>query len=247
MTALPAITAFTAPTLTEGQFKSALGDLIAFLTESIGPDPSQAAVLLSVGAPFSKVLDLRGDPAPIPQYEDRGSLVLIDAVTCCSMPLTGFEHPWSICIKNMGTSDAAVFETLTPIWPPIAIIPPGSSAILVSTIATGWHVLPVPAAIASGSNANGSWITLPDGTIIARHSFTSTPVTTTRGALFVSDPDTWTFPVAFQSAPGVFGSVSDVDCWLATTGITTTQSTLRVFAAVTEATGRTYSVMAIGK
>lgn len=66
--------------------------------------------------------------------------------------------------------------------------------------------------ITSGSNANGSWIKYPDGTMICYHTST-TLLTTSAGSTYSFYSPTsaiFTFPVAFISTPNVTFSTAGV-------------------------------------
>lgn len=69
--------------------------------------------------------------------------------------------------------------------------------------------VPTGAIIERGSNANGEYVRYADGTQICSIILptTSHNVSTAVGALFSSDAQTWTFPVAFSGIPAVFGMI----------------------------------------
>lgn len=69
--------------------------------------------------------------------------------------------------------------------------------------------VPTGAIIERGSNANGEYVRYADGTQICSIVLptTSYNISTVVGALFSSDAQTWTFPVAFSGIPAVFGMI----------------------------------------
>lgn len=58
--------------------------------------------------------------------------------------------------------------------------------------------------VESGSNANGSYVRLADGTLICWHRVTvSQAISTSFMGGFRSSPQTWTYPAAFAASPEV--------------------------------------------
>jgi hypothetical protein len=67
--------------------------------------------------------------------------------------------------------------------------------------------VPTGAIIESGSNANGRYVKFADGTMICTHlSGTGVTSSAAAGQIFISGATTFTFPVAFTSAPRVVGA-----------------------------------------
>lgn len=108
--------------------------------------------------------------------------------------------------------------------------------------------VPTGAAIERGTNANGEYVKIADGTLICTSTGLSTPnATVATGALFRSAPVSWTFPVAFAVPPMVCGSVQDGDCWLAADTPTASGVSVRVTAAMSKATSLPMRAMAFGR
>lgn len=83
-----------------------------------------------------------------------------------------------------------------------------SMADILGTVSQSGGV-PTGAIIERGSNANGEYVRYADGTQICSIVMptTSHNVSTAVGALYSSDAQTWTFPVAFSGIPAVFGMI----------------------------------------
>lgn len=110
--------------------------------------------------------------------------------------------------------------------------------------------VPTGAVIERGSNANGEFLRLADGTqICTRTNLSSANASTALGSLFRSSANvTWTYPAAFVAAPAVSGDVDEADCWLATAGAPgTTSAALRVIAAVSKASALNVRAIAVGR
>lgn len=102
----------------------------------------------------------------------------------------------------------------------------------------------------SGSNANGSWVKYPDGTMICWTIDSPTQTTNTAiGSLFNSGTVDMTFPQPFTATPAIFGAVKYVSGrpWL---GLIEHQSSTLVGARVmgyTSSTQGTVSFVAFGR
>lgn len=105
---------------------------------------------------------------------------------------------------------------------------------------------------AAGSNANGSYIRLSDGTQICRHRInrSSAYTPTAFGSLYLAPSVTWTFPAAFSSEPAVSAMVeADGGRSWATgggTNLSATSLTFQALQANSNPTATSYSVLAIG-
>jgi len=79
------------------------------------------------------------------------------------------------------------------------------------TIGNSWEFsdFPTSSVFDSGSNSNGSWLKLPDGTMICRQTktFTSLAITTAVGAIYTSGDQSVTHAVTFYAVPQVFTSI----------------------------------------
>jgi hypothetical protein len=110
--------------------------------------------------------------------------------------------------------------------------------------------VPTGAVIERGSNADGEFVRLADGTLICtRTNLSAANASTALGSLFRSSASvTWTYPAAFVAAPAVTGAVDDADCWITTAGAPgTTTAALRVMAAVTKAAALNFRAVAVGR
>jgi hypothetical protein len=109
--------------------------------------------------------------------------------------------------------------------------------------------VPTGAVVACGSNANGEYVRLADGTqICARTDLSAANASTALGSLYRSAMVTWTFPIAFAAAPTVTGGADDADAWLSTAGAPGTGSCgLRVIAAVSKGAALNFRAMAVGR
>lgn len=67
--------------------------------------------------------------------------------------------------------------------------------------------VPTGAVLQHGSNANGQFLRLADGTQLCWHSVVTTPTSTAEGSLYKNPSDnTWTFPAVFAAAPRFFSN-----------------------------------------
>lgn len=110
--------------------------------------------------------------------------------------------------------------------------------------------VPTGALIERGSNANGEYVRLADGTqICTRVNLSAANASTALGSMFRSSSAvTWTYPAAFVAAPAVTGDMDDADCWMTTAGApTATTCSLRALSAVTKAGALTMRATAVGR
>lgn len=98
-----------------------------------------------------------------------------------------------------------------------------------------------------GSNANGSYLMLADGTMICTFKYTTGQVANiAAGNIFTCLSATWTFPATFLAIPIVFGFPSDVTRWAATDPALSTAN-FRSLAAVSSGTSVAVHLIAIGR
>lgn len=108
--------------------------------------------------------------------------------------------------------------------------------------------VPTGAVIERGSNANGDYARFADGTMICTTpALAFANASTADGAIFGSDPVTWTFPSPFVAAPVVSGGVDDIDCWISTGLPTPTTCALRARSSVTKAAALNGRLVAQGR
>ena len=110
--------------------------------------------------------------------------------------------------------------------------------------------IPTGAVVERGSNANGEYVRLADGTqICTRTNLAAANAGTALGSLFRSSANvTWTFPAAFAATPVVSGDVDDADCWLVTAGApAATWADLRVMAAAAKTAALNMRAVATGR
>jgi hypothetical protein len=115
-----------------------------------------------------------------------------------------------------------------------------------TTLAATRYIVPPQ----EGSDANGSWTILADGTMIARHLVADTAaISTAFLGGFRSGAVTWTYPQAFKATPEVTIMPSNGSAFAATISSKTTASCVFFGNAVTSQTSaaRQYSVTAVGR
>lgn len=112
---------------------------------------------------------------------------------------------------------------------------------------------PSGAIIERGSNANGQYIKLADGTLICWHvQSTSSSINVPMGSIYRTDNNTWTYPSQFSSAHTVSFFVNESAgvgrCWggLGTAGVTASNTSFTLFCAV-PASPATASLIAVGR
>lgn len=109
--------------------------------------------------------------------------------------------------------------------------------------------VPTGALIEHGSNANGEYVRLADGTQICTLNLTgSVDVTNAEGALYSSASYTWAYPAAFAAggSPVVAGIGNQALTWATANNIGLTSSNIRM-VSTTSGTGRDLRVMAVGR
>ncbi len=106
---------------------------------------------------------------------------------------------------------------------------------------------PTGAVIERGSTATGDYVRFADGTQICTATLTATGCTTTEGALFASNTETWTFPVAFAATPTISGSGGGTGRFLGVDEPLTSQVVCKVLSTTSDATTRAPSLTAIGR
>lgn len=100
-----------------------------------------------------------------------------------------------------------------------------------------------------GSNTNGSFVRMQDGTQICyAASLSFGTVTTVAGAIFQGTEITWTYPAAFTSNPAVSGNdISSSNIWLTSGSVGTTTARLQLFSYTSIGSARSINVMAVGR
>jgi hypothetical protein len=130
-------------------------------------------------------------------------------------------------------------------WQPWALVYNQSTILGPVSTSAG---LPTGAVIERGSNANGEFVRLADGTMICtRVGLSAANASTAVGAMFRSADLTWTYPQAFAAAPAVCGQADDSDAWITTAAPGTGLVTLRVLSAVSKVAAVGVRVMATGR
>lgn len=129
----------------------------------------------------------------------------------------------------------------------------GAGSGLDADLLEGLHLLGSGGIIDSGSNANGDYVKLADGTLICTVSMTVTDqaINTAYGSLY-QGARTWTYPIAFVSIKVVVCSefkYGTSASWGSVSTFTTTSASLRGYDAFSRATGTEtkISAIAIGK
>ncbi len=108
--------------------------------------------------------------------------------------------------------------------------------------------LPTGAAIERGSNANGEYVRLADGTQICTISGLSVAnASTATGSLYRSGTVYWSYPASFIALPVVKGEVDDSDAWAVGGTPTLTQVGFRAVSPVSKSTALTIRALAVGR
>lgn len=141
MTALPTIAALTGPTVTEGQFKTALTDLRGFLSEQFGDTGVKADVLATLGAMLSKVI-VRTTAYTV-ALTDRGAVIDGSGTWTLTLPtLASAGNGFAVIVDNRGsgtiTADGNGSETIE--GSATLALAAGQCALLVATTGT-WMAL----------------------------------------------------------------------------------------------------------
>ena len=120
---------------------------------------------------------------------------------------------------------------------------------LLGTVAQTGGV-PTGGVIERGSNANGEYVRLADGSQICTvGNLSAANASTSLGSVFRSADVAWTFPAAFVNATHLTIQVDcdDADAWGASNTITATTANIRVISAITKASALNARAMAIGR
>ncbi|WP_375687109.1 DUF2793 domain-containing protein [Pseudooceanicola sp. LIPI14-2-Ac024] len=108
--------------------------------------------------------------------------------------------------------------------------------------------LPTGAVIERGSNANGEYLRLADGTqICTTDTLDVSACDTADGALYVSATATWTLPASFAAAPVCRFEVDDLSYWASAAAPGTTSCDFRAVGAVSTAASLALRGVAIGR
>lgn len=137
MTALPTTAALTGPTVTEGQFKTALSDLRSFLAEQFGDTGVKADVLATLGAMLSKVI-VRTTAYTV-ALTDRGAIIDGSGTWTLTLPtLASAGNGFAVIVDNRGsgtiTADGNGSETIE--GAATLAVAAGQSVLLVATTGT---------------------------------------------------------------------------------------------------------------
>jgi len=108
--------------------------------------------------------------------------------------------------------------------------------------------VPTGAVIQRGSNANGEFVRLADGTQICTVIGLPLSVTSATGAIFFSGTTAlWTYPAAFVVAPVVVAHVPGSTARWATASANASQAGLRHFSGASSATDLNTAALAVGR
>jgi hypothetical protein len=158
-----------------------------------------------------------------------------------SKVIKGTEHDTEY--NNIATAIASKSDVVSTYWRTNILGTVGQSA-----------GVPTGAIIQTGTNSNGTFVKLADGTMICRTSFSTTnPVNTAIGSIFKSSSEeSWTFPAVFIATPSLTGFVisGTANSWVglganATGGGTSTLFVVMSAASQTAPT-TVISLMAVG-
>lgn len=141
MTALPSSSEFTASTVTEGQFKTALTDQRGFLAGLLGADGTQATALATLGAPGGGYLSKSA--AYTVALTDRGKVIEATGTWTLSLPAAATAGAgFLVLLRNTGsgtiTVDAAGAETIDGAL--TVAFAPGRGSVIFST-GSAWMTL----------------------------------------------------------------------------------------------------------
>ena len=106
----------------------------------------------------------------------------------------------------------------------------------------------VDRAVERGSNANGSYMRLADGTQICGTVIAGLEITTAADSIFRSNSTNWSFPAAFSVTPAVFASLSIIDTrWPSCRAVNTTTGQARQYRTASTTTLADYQFLALGQ
>jgi len=139
MPALPPISNFTGSTVTEGQFKTALNDLRAYLAGLLGTDGNAATALATLGSLGSGYVSKTATYTVV--SSDRGRM--IDSSGTFTLNLTAaatLGAGFTIAVRNSGTGDVTLDPSGAELIDGVATVtlPPGEAYDLYCT-GTAWR------------------------------------------------------------------------------------------------------------
>jgi phage-related tail fiber protein len=115
MTALPSIASFTAPTVTEGEFKTALSNLHLFLSGLLGTTGAAADAQAALGALLGAGVTTKTGAYTV-AAADRGRVIACSGTFTVTLPDAGaVDAGFAVAIANYGTGTVTVdpFSTQT--------------------------------------------------------------------------------------------------------------------------------------
>lgn len=108
MTALPSIASFTAPTVTEGEFKTALSNLHLFLSGLLGTTGAAADAQAALGALLGAGVETKTGAYTV-QPDDRGKVVACSGTFTVTLPDAGtVGDGFAVSVANYGTGTITV-------------------------------------------------------------------------------------------------------------------------------------------
>lgn len=108
MTALPSIASFTAPTVTEGEFKTALSNLHLFLSGLLGTTGAAADAQAALGALLGAGVETKTGAYTV-QPEDRGKVVACSGTFTVTLPDAGeVGDGFAVSVANYGAGTITV-------------------------------------------------------------------------------------------------------------------------------------------
>lgn len=108
MTALPSIARFTAPTVTEGEFKTALSNLHLFLSGLLGTTGAAADAQAALGALLGAGVETKTGAYAV-QPEDRGKVVACSGTFTVTLPDAGAVGAgFAVAIGNYGPGTVTI-------------------------------------------------------------------------------------------------------------------------------------------
>lgn len=108
MTALPSIASFTAPTVTEGEFKTALSNLHLFLTGLLGTDGTQAGAQAAMGAILGAGAATKTAAYTVAST-DRGKVIACSGTFTVTLPdASAVGSGFAVAVTNYGTGTITI-------------------------------------------------------------------------------------------------------------------------------------------